>query len=110
MLMLYFPWRVESIDLMGAYKSYEEHYDAVKEIVIPHAMKYRKYADILDEAQKQLEQRNDDDDEVIVAPNAQSVDAEDRNEGTKPSEEFACFNPTKTIRSCRRFRYICLPK
>ena len=39
-LMLYLPWYNESIDLLGAYSSYEEHYNHVKRIILDNEAKY----------------------------------------------------------------------
>lgn len=39
-LMLYLPWYNESIDLLGAYSSYEDHYNHVKRIILDNEAKY----------------------------------------------------------------------
>ena len=39
-LMLYYPWFVEDVDLLGGFSSYEEHYHHVHSIVIASERKY----------------------------------------------------------------------
>ena len=39
-LMLYYPWYDETVDLLGGYSSYAEHYDQVKSVVYDNEQKY----------------------------------------------------------------------
>ncbi len=97
LLMLYLPWRDEIADLLKDYESYQTHYYAVEDVILPKLKNYQEHADILEEAQEALanQRENDDDDDIIVAPDAQYMNALDEEMGSKPSDEFSMFDPNR---------------
>ena len=60
-LMLFLPWRNEEEDLYGGFKTYEEHYKAKKQLIVPIRKKYKKYNEELEAAVEEMENEEFDD-------------------------------------------------
>ncbi len=93
-LMLYTPWRKETVDLIKDCETYQERFEQIKHVVKNNCHQYEHHSDILDKAMDDL---NNTDCENIdnVAPNAEHIDKQDYAMEKKPSELFGCFDPGK---------------
>ena len=52
--MLFYHWREEDIDLIGKFDTYEEHYNALEDQILPVQLKYERNNDILQEAMEEI--------------------------------------------------------
>ena len=52
--MLFYHWGKEDIYLIGKFDTYEEHYKAVEDQILPVLLKYERNNDILQEAVEEI--------------------------------------------------------
>ncbi|XP_062569080.1 uncharacterized protein LOC134231172 [Saccostrea cucullata] len=95
-LMLFMPWRNESVDLISGMETFEKSFHLKKSFLTHKVMEYEFNAEQLDAA---LQMANEDFSEAFdeLAPDAQQREAEDENEGSLESENFVQFNPERPI-------------
>ncbi|XP_061184994.1 uncharacterized protein LOC133193010 [Saccostrea echinata] len=95
-LMLFMPWRHESIDLISGTDTFEKSFHLKKSFLTHKVKEYEFNAEQLDAA---LQMATEDFSEAFdeLAPNAQQREAEDENEGSLESENFVQFNPERPI-------------
>ena len=55
-LMLYFPWRNESVDLLGGFSDFRSHYDNKSTIILANEQKYSQNVTLINEAMDELTQ------------------------------------------------------
>ena len=73
--MLFYHWRKEDIDLRGMYDTYEEHYKALKDEILPMQLKYERNNDILQEAMEEINaKQNQENMEEDHAENNENLD------------------------------------
>ena len=91
-LMLFYPWRNEDRDLLNGHKTYQEHFNIVKEQMQSKKKEYDANTEFLDEVQTAVETQTVDifDD---VCPNIESVEAKDREQEPLLSAKYAFYNP-----------------
>ncbi|XP_078328660.1 uncharacterized protein LOC144623788 [Crassostrea virginica] len=95
-LMLFLPWRDESVDLLSNADTFEKSFNLRKSILMHKIKEYEYNAEQLDAAlQMATEDFSDAFDEL--APNVQQGEAEDENEGSIESESYVQFNPERPI-------------
>ncbi|XP_035683454.1 uncharacterized protein LOC118420666 [Branchiostoma floridae] len=81
LLMLYYPWRSED-DLMGVYESYEQHFEAVKQVIQRNEDMYTVRKTGLDQALDELQELGPPEHAWdMLAPGAQEQQAEQEAEG-----------------------------
>jgi hypothetical protein len=80
LIMLFTQWRNEQADLMGAYSSFEEHYEARHDEISEQMQQYAVCSEVLNEIQHHL-QEYDDDAYDTLAPVIQDTERRDENEG-----------------------------
>ncbi|XP_061178430.1 uncharacterized protein LOC133187077 [Saccostrea echinata] len=95
-LMLFMPWRNESIDLLSGMDTFEKSFHLRKSFFTHKVKEYEFNTEQLDAA---LQMANEDFSEAFdeLAPNVQQGEAEDENEGFLESENFVQFNPERPI-------------
>ncbi|XP_062616288.1 uncharacterized protein LOC134278001 [Saccostrea cucullata] len=95
-LMLFMPWRNESIDLISGMDTFEKSFHLKKSFLAHKVKEYEFNAEQLDAA---LQMATEDISEAYdeLAPNAQQTEAEDENEGSLESENYVQFNPERPI-------------
>ncbi|XP_062567926.1 uncharacterized protein LOC134230168 [Saccostrea cucullata] len=95
-LMLFLPWRVESVDLISGTDSFEKSFNRRKSFLTNKVKEYEYNAEQLDAA---LQMASEDFSEAYdeLAPNAQQTEGEDENEGSRESENFVPFNPERPV-------------
>lgn len=95
-LMLFLPWRNESVDLLSGVDTFERSFNLKRSFLSYKVKEYEYNAEQLDAAlQMATEDFSDAFDEL--APNAQQTEAEDRVEGSFESENYVQFNPERPI-------------
>ncbi|KAK3087854.1 hypothetical protein FSP39_011503 [Pinctada imbricata] len=94
-LLLFMPWRDESVDLLNKHKSYEEHYKQVHFLIDHKAKMYEKNFEEIEQAMQRAEEEFEQYDEI--APNAQQANADDEAEGQREAEEFVHFDPDRPL-------------
>ncbi|XP_061193259.1 uncharacterized protein LOC133201473 [Saccostrea echinata] len=95
-LMLFMPWRNESVDLISGTNTFEKSFHLKKSFLTHKVKEYEFNAEQLDAAlQMAIEDFSEAFDEL--APNAQQREAEDENEGSLESENFVQFNPERPV-------------
>ncbi|CAB3999556.1 ATP-dependent DNA helicase PIF1 [Paramuricea clavata] len=80
LIMLFARWRNEQADLMGAYSSFQEHYEARRDEISEQMQQYAVCSEDLNEIQHHL-QECDDDAYDTIAPATQDTERRDENEG-----------------------------
>ena len=91
-LMLFHPWRKEETDLLNGYNTYEDHFNAIKEIIKFRRKDYDANAELLDKIELATETQA----EVCfdeVAPNIESVEANDGENEPIQSTKYAFYRP-----------------
>ena len=86
-LVLFYHWRKEHIDLIGKFDTYEEHYKALEDQILPVQLKYERNNDIL---QKAME-------EINAKQNKENIE-EDYTENkilTNTKDEHGFFDPDR---------------
>ncbi|KAK3097672.1 hypothetical protein FSP39_011969 [Pinctada imbricata] len=94
-LLLFMPWRDESVDLLNGHNSYQEHYRQVHLLVDNKANFYEKNIDDIERAMQEAEEEFAQHDEI--APNAQQTNADDEAEGQQEASDFVMFNPDRPL-------------
>ena len=92
-LLLFLPWRNEQKDLLKGFKSYKDHYDNVRNVIVQTLKKYEHFGNELDEAERRAQEDCDEYD--LVAPQAQQASEEELEEGSIPSESYIPFDPDR---------------
>ncbi|XP_069109303.1 uncharacterized protein [Argopecten irradians] len=91
-LLLFFPWRNETTDLLGQFQTYEDHYLYVKHVVDNKCAEYEHHTDEIDSAlQRAHDDLNDEFDQI--APLTQHTEQEDEQEGSHESKQFIYYKP-----------------
>ena len=87
LLMLFIPWREESVDILGGYSSHKEHYQARKEEIMIRLEEYSPGRTAVEEAlQRQALDQIERQEAAAVAPSAQHADEADRAEEQPDSD------------------------
>ena len=94
-LMLFVPWRNEQKDLLGSFDTYEAHYNSVQTLLIPKRNEYEHHIEELELARQMMEDEQREYDQT--APNAEQENREAEEEGSKESEQFVYFNPSRVV-------------
>ena len=94
-LMLFVPWRNEHKDLLGSFDTYEAHYNTVQMSLIPKRNEYEHHIEELELARQMMEDEQREYDQT--APNAEQENREAEEEGSKESEQFVYFNPSRVV-------------
>ena len=94
-LMLFVPWRNEQKDLLGSFDTYEAHYNSVQTSLIPKRNEYEHHIEELELARQMMEDEQREYDQT--APNAEQENREAEEEGSKESEQFVYFNPSRVV-------------
>ena len=94
-LMLFVPWRNEQKDLLGSFDTYEAHYNSVQTSLIPKRNEYEHHIEELELARQMMEDEQREYDQT--APNAEQENREAVEEGSKESEQFVYFNPSRVV-------------
>ena len=94
-LMLFVPWRNEQKDLLGSFDTYEAHYNSVQTSLIPKKNEYEHHIEELELARQMMEDEQREYDQT--APNAEQENREAEEEGSKESEQFVYFNPSRVV-------------
>ena len=94
-LMLFVPWRNEQKDLIGSFDTYEAHYKSVQTSLIPKRNEYEHHIEELELARQMMEDEQREYDQT--APNAEQENREAEEEGSKESEQFVYFNPSRVV-------------
>ncbi|XP_078578075.1 uncharacterized protein LOC144862999 isoform X1 [Branchiostoma floridae x Branchiostoma japonicum] len=89
LLMLYYPWRNEDVDLKAHFSSFKEHYDCVKDTVHANEAKFSVHAEAIEEAYDNLQRNGPPEDAWdSIAPNVEFQQAEQQAEGTTIENEL----------------------
>ena len=94
-LMLFIPWRNEQKDLLGSFDTYEAHYNSVQTSLIPKRNEYEHHIEELELARQMMEDEQREYDQT--APNTEQENREAEEEGSKESEQFVYFNPSRVV-------------
>ena len=94
-LMLFVPWRKEQKDLLGSFDTFEAHYNSVQTSLIPPKNEYEHHIEELELARQMIEDEQREYDQT--APNAEQENREAEEEGSKESEQFVYFNPSRVV-------------
>ena len=94
-LMLFLPWRNEQKDLLGSFDTFEAHYNSVQTSLIPKRNEYEHHIEELELARQMMEDEQREYDQT--APNAEQENREAEEEGSKESEQFVYFNPSRVV-------------
>ena len=94
-LMLFVPWRNERKDLLGSFDTYEAHYNSVQTSLIPKRNEYEHHIEELELARQMMEDEQREYDQT--APNAEQENREAEEEGSKESEQFVYFDPSRVV-------------
>ena len=94
-LMLFVPWRNEQKDLLGSFDTYEAHYNSVQTSLIPKRNEYEHHIEELELARQMMEDEQREYNQT--APNAEQENREAEEEGSKESEQFVYFNPSRVV-------------
>jgi len=92
-LMLFFPWKNETKDLIGPHSCYFDHYMTHRNVVEEKAKEYEHNGDVLDDAQQRAE--SDDLDFAQVAPCNVQQEEEDEMQQCVQSENYEFFDPDR---------------
>ena len=94
-LMLFVPWRNEQKDLLGSFDTYEARYNSVQTSLISKRNEYEHHIEELELARQMMEDEQREYDQT--APNAEQENREAEEEGSKESEQFVYFNPSRVV-------------
>ena len=94
-LMLFVPWQNEQKDLLGSFDTYEAHYNSVQTSLVPKRNEYEHHIEELELARQMMEDEQREYDQT--APNAEQENREAEEEGSKESEQFVYFNPSRVV-------------
>ena len=94
-LMLFVPWQNEQKDLLGSFDTYEAHYNSVQTSLISKRNEYEHHIEELELARQMMEDEQREYDQT--APNAEQENREAEEEGSKESEQFVYFNPSRVV-------------
>ncbi len=92
-IMLYVPWRKEPQDILGVHNTYQEHFRAKRETIEAKMECYEPNKTLDEDIFAQIE--INDEDLPTVAPGTQFLEAEDTEEGSTDSIQFAFYHPTR---------------
>ena len=97
-LLLFWPWRDESKDLIGDAPSYSVRYQELKPLILPKSHKYDHKSDALDSAMQVAQNQRSQNIEAIeeIAPNNLQDQYDDEATGVTECTKFAFFNPKRT--------------
>ena len=91
-LMLFHPWRNEEQDLLNGFKSFKDHFKAIKKEIQIKKAEYDASYEVLEEIEKAVETGTIDcfDD---ICPNIESVEANDAHIDPSASTSYAFYCP-----------------
>ena len=78
--------------MLKNFNTYQDRFEHIKELVEENRKQYEHHSAVLDHALQEIEREEN---ENIVAPNAQYRDEQDKEIGSNVSELFGCFDPSK---------------
>ena len=95
--MLFVPLRYEQKDLLGSFDTFEAHYKYmyIQTSLIPKRNEYEHHVEELELARQVMEDEQREYDQT--ASNAEEENREAEEEGSKESEQFAYFNPSRVV-------------
>ena len=104
-LMLFHPWRNETVDLLNTHGTYEDHYLSIKSELVAVAAKYDNHCGILDEVQDKSDNLNAEFEDAYdrIAPSAQETEAHDQEIGCSDNNSFAFFDPSQCIGAAQAY-------
>ena len=94
-LMLFLPWRNEDIDLISTYPTYQQHYFDKLDIIALNSKQYTNKEINLEEAEKQVNKELHQQLYDKLFPNIETTEQQDKDEGSKPSDQFIYYQPDK---------------
>ena len=94
-LMLFVPWQNEQNDLLGSFDTSEAHYKSVQISLIPKRNEYEHHIEELKLARQMMEDEQREYNQT--APNAEQENRAAEEEGSKESEQFVYFNPSRVV-------------
>ena len=97
-LLLFWPWRNESKDLIGDAASYSVRYQELKHMIIPKCHKYDHKSDALDSAMQVVQNQSSQMIEALeeIAPSNLQEQCDDEATGVTECTEYAFFNLRRT--------------
>ena len=97
-LLLFWPWRNESKDLIGDAPSYSVRYQELKHIIMPKCHKYDHKSDALDAAMQVAQNQSSQMIEALeeIVPSNLQEQCDDEATGVTECAEYAFFNPKRT--------------
>ena len=98
LIMLYLPWRDESVDLKGNFLTFHDHYQHVKKEIQTNEKKFSIRAQEIDDAYETLQQNGPPNDAWdMIAPNIGFEEAEQRAEGFVIERDLPNVDPSVNI-------------
>ena len=91
-LMLFHSWRNEEKDLLGGYKTFQDHYKAVEKEMLAKKFEYDANLELHNEVEAAVE-TNTQECFDNVCPNIESIEAEDGENHPAPSLAHSFYNP-----------------
>ena len=92
-LMLYFPWRNESTDLLGTFQTHLEHFESIKQQLSQKISIYEPYANEVTAAQDLLETADVHQQWDMLAPGVEQRENCSAAAGSTECEVHAAINP-----------------
>lgn len=93
-LMLFYPWRKEKEDLLGAFDNYENHYNEKIDVINVNRMKYEMDNGVTEILENNLKEVNGDN--YVVAAEVQhneEIDSNEQSSNQSTGVFHGCFNP-----------------
>ena len=94
-LMLFVPWRNEQKDMLGSFDTFEAYYKSVETSLILKRNEYEHHVEEIELARQMMEDEQREYDQT--APNAEHENRGAEEEGSKESEQFVYFNPSRVV-------------
>ena len=91
-LMLFYPWRNETEDILKNYESYEQHNKAMEHDIISKKQEYNSNNDLVNAIETAMNTETIDNFDQ-VSPNIENVEAVDSEISTSVVENFQFYNP-----------------
>ena len=93
LIMLYYPWRNEDLDLKANFESFKEHFQHIQEIISSNEAMFSQNADEIARAYDDLERRGPPENIWdTVAPNAEYQQAQQQDQGIVTEREVGRDN------------------
>ena len=91
--MLFVPWQNEQKDILDYFDTYEAHYNSVQTSLI--VKRNEHHIEELELARQMMEDEQRE--YYQIAPNVEQENREAEEEGSKESEQFVYFNPSRVV-------------